>query len=223
MQKLLIAEQSEILRREIVKALDDNWHIYTCADGYTAAETLKYLNPDGLILNLGLPQKDGLTVLEECFPRIPPTTMALSAYISPYVASKAESLGVGFVASLPSSVSEIVRRFTDMHEALSNKPTKVVQHLHKIQMRFELDGYFFVMVAINILAKNPNLRLHNELYTEVARICNANDEDCVERDIRFAIKDAYTRRDPDMWRYYLPDDKRPSNKAFITRMAELIR
>lgn len=223
MQKLLIAEHSEILSREISKVLEKNWKIYTCADGYTAVDTLKYLNPDALILNLGLPEKDGLSVLEECFPQVPPTTLALSAYISPYVACKAESLGVGYIAYTSSTVAEIAKRLTDMYEVRQSKPTRTVQNLRKLQMRVELDGYVYAVACINILAKHPNMRLHKELYPEVAKICNAKDVQCVERALRFAIEDAYGRRDPEAWRYYFPEDDCPSNKAFITRMAELIR
>lgn len=227
MQKLLIAEYSEVLAGNLEKALQNEWDVHICHDGYTTIDTLQSLQPDAMVLNLRLPQKDGLAVLAECFPRIPPVTMALSTYISPYVEQTAASLGVGYIMPLPCEISEITDRLADMYKSYQAPPSKTSQHLRVLGFNTRIDGYSYLLAAIPYFSQNRDLRMLKELYPDIAKICDANNKDCVERSIRFAIQDAWKHRDIKAWSYYFPlnesnDIGCPSNKEFIKRLAELI-
>lgn len=227
MKKLLIAEHSEVLANNLEKTLQDEWEIHTCADGYTTIDTLQYLQPEAMVIDLRLPQKTGLSVLEECFPRIPPVTMALSTYISPYVEQTAASLGVGYIMPLPCDMDELKERLADMYESYRNPPNATSRHLRSLGFNTKIDGYCYLLAAIPYFTKNRDQRMLKELYPDVAKMCDANNKNCVERSIRFAIQDAWERRDLKVWSYYFPlnedgDIDCPSNKVFITRLAELI-
>lgn len=226
MQKLLIVEQSAALSDGISAVLQDQWEIHTCTDGYAAIDTIQYLQPDAMILNLMLPQKDGLSVLADCFPRIPSVTMALTTYSSTYVEQAAASLGVKYIMQLPCTADAIKDRLMDIVEACDALPNIVARHLGILNFNRALDGYQLLLVAIPEYAGDRKQRLHKELYSKIAQICGAGDEQCVEHSIRSAIHDAWKHRDVQSWSHYFPlndgDVECPTNKEFLSRLADLI-
>ena len=89
------------------------------------------------------------------------------------------------------------------------------------------DGYRQLCAAIPLFAAHPGQFITKELYPAVARQCNSPSGSCVEHSIRKAIHTAWEHGDRSLWRKYFPPGPRgqvpcPSNKAFISRMAELI-
>lgn len=223
MQKLVIADHSDVRVNSISNLLQEEWEIHVCADGYTAIDTLKYLDPEALILNLNLEKKDGLTVLEECFPNVPPVTLALSTYISPYVQQIAASLGVGYIMPIPCTVEAVKKRLTDMYAAYLETPSLLIRHLHKLGINTKQDGYHYLLKAIPLFAKDRSQRLQKDIYIDVARSCGANSHQCVEHSIRIAIHAAWKKRDPAIWSFYFPEaEECPSNGEFIARLAEMI-
>ena len=63
MRKLLIAEGSEELRQALAQSLDGEFAVQTCADGETARNLLHDFLPDLVVLDLMLPEIDGITLL----------------------------------------------------------------------------------------------------------------------------------------------------------------
>lgn len=223
MGKLLIADHSKSRSTNLSNALRDDWEIHVAVDGYAAIDTMKYLDPDAMIINLNLEKKDGLTVLEECFPNVPPVTLAISTYISPYVAQTAASLGVGYILPIPCTAKAVKERLDDMQQAYIAKPDRVIRHLHTLGISLRQDGYRFLIEAISAFSKDRNMRLQKELYNLVADVCDACNAQCVEKSIRVAIRYAWERRDPAVWDYYFPGVREcPTNGEFIARISELI-
>lgn len=223
MRKLIIADHSTVRTNKFASVLQHEWEIHIAADGYTAIDTLKYLDPEAMILNLNLEKKDGLSVLEESFPNVPPVTLALSTYISPYIQQTAASLGVGYILPIPCTKEEVKTRLQDMYDAYSNSPSILARHLKTVGVEITYDGYRYLLDAIPRFKKDGSQRLHKELYSAVAKACNANDEQCVERSIRTAIHAAWKKRDPAIWSFYFPGSEEcPSNGEFIARLAEMI-
>ncbi len=64
MRKLLIADCSEDYRTALANALTDHYHVLCCRTGTEALDILRRENPDILVLDLMLPELDGLTLLE---------------------------------------------------------------------------------------------------------------------------------------------------------------
>ncbi len=225
MQKLLIAEHANVLTDRLINMLQGQWDIHICADGYTAADMLRCIRPDAMIIDLNLPQKDGFAVMEECFPVLPPVILALTTFVSPYIERIAESLGVGYILRIPCQIEMIGERLTNMTQTYTDSPAILLRYLHTLGFNTGLDGYRFLLTAIPLLAENHTLRLHKELYPEVALRCAANDAKCVERSIRTSVHDAWMRRDAEVWSWYFTPDEEgdvlcPTNKAFISAVAE---
>ena len=227
MQKVLIAEHSEDLATALTRNLQDQWEIHICKNGYEAISIMDDIDPEGLIIDLNLPQKDGLAVLSEQFPFLPPVIIALTTFTSPYIEQVAMSLGVGYLALLPCNIQAITDRLTDMYATFQAPPSIASRHLHAMNFNFGLDGYFFLLDAIPRFAQNRSLRFIKELYPAVATACNANNAKCVEHSIRLAIKDAWERRDMEIWSHYFQlnsngDIDLPTNRQFITRLSEML-
>lgn len=221
MQKLLIAERSDAYTGSLEKSLQAEWEVHVCTDSYPVIDTMKYINPDAMIINLNLAPKDGITVLQEAYPELPPVVLALSNFISPYILQTAESLGVGCVMRIPCKTDYIADRIKDMYQAYIEKPNAISRYLHIFGINTHLSGYRCLQAIIPLFASDPQ-QLLKEVYPTVAKLCGLNDARCVERVIRTAIHDAWRRRDISVWKKYFPEDTCPSNKLFVTRIAEMI-
>ena len=222
MPKLLIADHSEIRSDSLKEALQTEWEIHTCVDSYPVIDTMRYTNPDALIIDLNIGPQNGLSILEEGFPDLPPIILVLTNLLSPYITKTCESLGVSMLMQIPCKVDYIKERLTDMYQAHLQKPSRLTRHLQALDINSTLTGYRCLLTAIPLFQANPNLTA-NEVYHEVANLCELTDWRNAEHCIRTTIRNAWKRRDPNIWAYYFPNrSKRPTNKAFITRIAQLL-
>ena len=223
MPKLLIADQSEIRSNSLKAALEGKWEIHTCIDSYPVIDTMKYINPDAMIINLNIGPQNGLSVLKESFPELPPVILALTNFVSPYVAQTAESLGISMLMQIPCSTIHLQEQLEDLYQAYLEGPALIKRHLQKLGIDPTLTGYRCLLAAIPLFQANPNLMI-KEVFPEVAKLCNLTDRRNVEHCIRTAIRNAWKHRDPKVWDYYFPDQtRRPSNKIFILRIAQLLQ
>lgn len=62
---ILVVEDEAVLRTMIEEALSDRYKILLALDGEAALETARSERPDLVLLDFGLPKKDGLSVCEE--------------------------------------------------------------------------------------------------------------------------------------------------------------
>lgn len=113
MKAILIAETSPIVTAALVDALSDRYEVHTCADGSTVLEHLDGLRPDALIINLALPDIDGLTVLARTA-YAPPVILALTNFVSNEVIVQTAELGVGYIFLIPCSIKAVVDRLEEM-------------------------------------------------------------------------------------------------------------
>jgi len=226
MVKLFIAVHSDVLAESIARAIPPDWEISICHDGIAAEELLLQQMPDALIIDLRLPYKDGLSILKDHFPALPPAILAITDYDPPYVVDAATSYGAASVIQIPALVRTIADRITDIVASLSTPPTVISRHLDKLGLNSGYDGYKYLLLVIGAAKADPTLRLHKELYTLVMEKWNVNDPRNVERSIRSAIKCAWLKRDEAVWSYYFPPEKYgekcPNNRTFIRRLAEWI-
>ena len=97
MQKLLIADCSEEYRTALTAALQDRYHIRCCRTGTEAWTLLHQERPDILLLDLMLPELDGITLLERiCADGIHPMVLALTPLWTDYVYGCTQQLGVEY-------------------------------------------------------------------------------------------------------------------------------
>ena len=231
MQKLLIADSSDIFASALESALTGQFQIVTCADGDTLLELLRTYRPDVLILNLMLPYKDGLTVLQESAYQ-PPLIIANTMHVNAYVERSIVALGIDYVMISP-SVSAVVLRLQDLMKQYAapdpgmDMEANAVHHLHLLNFHTHLDGYRQLCLALPMYARNPQQLMTKELYPAVARLCGCKDGRSVEHSIRKAIQAAWKHRDNAIWRKYFAFGPNrtiacPTNKEFLCILAEIL-
>ena len=232
LQKLLIADSSDIFTGALASALGDCFDIRICADGPSALELLQQDRPDILILNLMLPYKDGLTLLQETSYH-PPVILAITMHLSAYVEQTVTALGIDYTMIAP-SVDAVALRLKDLAKQNAAPPesddlsTSAIHHLHRLHVPTHLDGYRQLCIALPLFAQNPQQFLTKELYPAVAKLCGCKDSRSVEHSVRKAIQAAWKQRDNALWRKYFPLNSQgwiscPSNKEFLCRLAEILR
>lgn len=234
MEKLLIAHHSEEFINALSMMLSSQFHVTTCTDGKTALELLLNLKPNILILDLMLPHKDGITLLEDAYPCIPPVILATTGHNSDYVRQSAATKGIGYIMMSPCEVRSVVLRLMDLIKCTNTAPnsredfqTETAEILLKFGIPSERDGFSQLRVGIPLFAQDPAQRLSKELYPAIAEICGYGSGQQVERSIRSAIEAGWNMRKDGIWESYFPASADgeftcPSNKAFIARIASTL-
>lgn len=231
MQKLLIADSSDIFMGALETVLKDQFEIITCSNGQILLDLLTQHRPDILVLNLMLPYKDGLTILKQTSYH-PPVILAITNHMSAYIEQSVTALGVDYTMVTP-SVDAVASRLQDFIHQYSvpndavDIHAQVIHHLHLLGIPTHLDGYRQLCLALPEYANNPEQRLTKELYPTVAALCHCVDSRSVEHSIRKAIRSAWNHRDNAIWRKYFPMGSGgsipcPTNKEFICCLAEVL-
>ena len=96
----------------------------SACDGVRAISLLKELKPDLLVVDLMLPQADGLSVLKAAAGLDPkPKLLVLVEFVTEYVSSMFMTLGVQYIMLKPCSCRAVVERLDEICEsAVSRKP-----------------------------------------------------------------------------------------------------
>lgn len=231
MQKLLIADSSEIFTSALAEALRETFDICICTDGDEALRQLQAYRPDVLILNLMLPYMDGITMLQKSAFQ-PHIILAVTPYVNAYVERCVRELGIDFTMIAP-SVKALTMRLQDLLQQDADLPdrrdlhTMTLYHLRKLNFSVHLDGYRQLCLALPLYAQDPQQLLTKELYPQIAHLCGSKDGRAVEHSIRKAIHNAWLHQDKSVWRKYFPAGDHghsmcPTNKEFLCRLAELL-
>ena len=227
MRKLLIADCNEDYLTALAAALNSQYQVLCCRTGTEALTLLYQEHPDIFVLDLMLPELDGLTLLERVSANgICPMVLAATPILSDYVFSCAQRLGIEYLVRKPCSIEAIASRIRDLSQRLkSQEPRKdPVSYISSLLLSLDIstkhNGFTYLREAILLMAKDPAQSVTKMLYPEVARICGCHKEN-VERSIRTALDKAWDKRDPEKWQAYFPNARqRPSNAVFISRLAE---
>lgn len=226
MRKLLIADCNEDFRLALADALQDRYHVLCCSNGREALDTLRREAPELLVLDLMLPELDGITLLEAASAEnIRPKVLAATPLLTDYVLDSAHRLGIGYLMRKPCDIHAVAARIRDLSHPLNppvSKPdrrTLLLERLLSLSISPKHNGYAYLTEAILLLAEAPGQSVTKELYPAVARICGCGSSH-VERSVRNALEVAWKHGDPAVWQRYFPDAvRRPSNAVFLSRMA----
>lgn len=231
-RKLLIADGTEEFRLALAEALEGAYYVRSCRDGKEALSLLRSFSPDILVLDLMLPELDGISLLQTAAASgIYPMVLATTRFHNDYVYEAADRLGVGYLMVKPCDIRATVARISDLSQRLRqpvicqpDPKTHVSNLLVSLSFATNLDGYAYLREAILLKARRPNQSTTKELYPDVAAICGSQ-KALVERSIRSAIEKAWAKRDDRIWQLYFPPGAdgvipRPTNAAFISRLAD---
>ena len=231
---ILIADSSEEFRSTLTNALQGNYRLYTCRTGKEALEILKRTPPDILILDLMLPELDGISVLQMMATSgIRPVTLATTRLANDYVIEATTRLGVEYLMIKPCDIRAIVGRVKDLSgkrprpilSAPDNR-THISNLLVTLGVSTKLRGYAYLREAVLSIMGNPMQSITKELYPSVARRFSCTSAQ-VERSIRNAIQSAWNQHSDGIWSQIFPTDDhgsvpRPSNAVFISRLADRV-
>lgn len=213
--------------REFVKLLtmyintqDDMEVVYTAFDGQDIINSIKENKPDILLLDIIMPERDGLSVLEDMIKNqdiTMPITVVMSAIGQEKITQKAITLGATYYVVKPFDMATLVERLRDllssevtfdipntgiccMSSNNSQKTNEVslevrtTNMIHDVGVPAHIKGYQYIREAILLAVKNEEVinSITKTLYPTLARKFNTTPSR-VERAIRHAIEVAWNR------------------------------
>ncbi|MBO5316920.1 MAG: response regulator [Oscillospiraceae bacterium] len=228
--KLLLADSSEMFCAALKTQLERSHEVQICHDGLTVAQILFDNCPDLLVLDMMLPGLDGFTVLQtlrdtgRCVPVI-----VLANRLTQFEYNWLQSLQVDSVLIKPCTICETMMRIQEVaryhngREACASAGGTLERILLSLGLRMNLAGYEYVSLASQFLSEDPGRTLTKEIYPAVAAVCGATPQS-VERAIRTVIRDAWMRRNENVWRLYFSVGRDgsipcPQNGTFLMRIA----
>ena len=227
MDKLLLAERDIALRDGLVDLLRRDYEITTCADGRTCLELLESLRPKVAIIDLSLPELDGLYVIEHSLDFQPPIVLCITDFSNEYVAQTLLDLGVNYTFLKPCFPRAIAARLESISRHVpspdhADLQTKTALLLQSLNFAPTSDGFQYLKIALPLFHQDPNQLICKELYGGIAHTCGLSGWKPVERSIRAAIHKAW-ELDPSVWERYFPGlTEPPTCKAFICQMEHVL-
>ena len=227
MQTLLIADSNDAFRHKLAEAFQPYYHTFTCGSGLEALEILCRERCDCLVLDLMLPELDGISMLEMAVTRdVRPMVIAISPLFTQYTFNVAESLGIGYMIRRPCPVQSVVSRMLDLKQRANPiwaSREQVNQFLIWLGVPSVYNGYLPLVESLVLLAEDPSQSITKVLYPEVAKRIGSGPK-AVERNIRSTIEHAWDGRNTARWQQLFPDlTDRPSNSLFFSRVLEALR
>ena len=230
--KILIADSTDDFRDTLADTLHGAYHVRTAVDGLQAMQLLRSFLPDILVLDLMLPELDGITLLQKAAESgIRPVVLAATRYVSDYTLHAADRLGIAYLMIKPCDVAATAARIADISQRIKTpvfshpEPRSTVSNtLLRLGIPTKLRGYSYLREAILIMAQSPGQSITKELYPAVAIACGATATQ-IERSIRSAVSTAWSQSDRQIWQLYFPPDNtgtipKPTTASFISRLAD---
>ncbi|MEG0873465.1 MAG: sporulation transcription factor Spo0A [Clostridia bacterium] len=226
--------------------------IYYGFDGINAAKKIAEHKPDLVLLDIIMPEKDGLTVLQELKDEnmdIMPTIVIISSIGQEKITQRALALGATYYIVKPFDMKNLVVRIKELLEdnvddnlkefsnindiatrrLNSSIEIKVTNTIHDIGVPAHIKGYQYVREAIIMTIKDEEVinAVTKSLYPNLAKLFNTTPSR-VERAIRHAIEVAWNRGQIEVhdkiFGYTVNSNKgKPTNSEFIAMIADRLR
>ena len=238
---IVIADTEEQFCNELASALQvsGDYEVLGIAhDGEEAIQLVKEQKPDLLVIDLLLPQYDGLSVLDMIsVANSKPTVFVVTGFISSYIISALNARKISCLLRKPCPAEYVAKRISDalrrndapIEEKLPNIKHQITAMIHAIGVPADIKGYHYLRDAIKIAAEDMD-RINSMtecIYKPVALLNNTTAER-VQRAILRAIEIAWDRGDLDtlqqFFGYTVSNTKgRPTNSEFIALLADKIQ
>ena len=242
--RILLADINDKLRGPLTEAMRADGGMELLAVATTGKETLRLceeLEPDVLLLELVLPELDGLAVLRtiKAWER-KPLVLILTGFATPLAMTMTMEDGAAYFLSKPCPSKLIVERIRRFASFIPEKREKIVEIRPKEQPNYDseiaellrelgisaqLKGYRYLQEAIlQTVLEGGKLQMVTKcVYPEVARHC-ATTASRVERAIRHAVAVSWSRGDPELLRLCFGNsvtpNSKPTNSQFIAALSE---
>jgi AmiR/NasT family two-component response regulator len=112
--RVLIAEDDYLNCEMIRGLLEEIWYtvVGEAADGLETVEMTQSLQPDVVLMDIKMPDMDGLEATRLIFERCPTPVVVLTAYETPELVEEASAVGVGAYLVKPPNAREMERAIT---------------------------------------------------------------------------------------------------------------
>ncbi len=225
---VLIADADTEYAESLSRNITGDFRINVCgivSNGYQLIEKVDILKPDIVVMDLVLPNIDGIGVLERLRNKqqefsnfVMPKTLILSTFNHDKTAQECASVGANYYMAKPVSFDSVrgaIRRLCDNNVAdnkissgggkrfeICENPdveTMVTEMIHEIGIPAHIKGYQYLRHAIMLVIDNLDIinSITKTLYPTVAEDFRTTSSR-VERAIRHAIEVAWDRGDPDV-------------------------
>lgn len=209
-------------------------------DGLEAWNKIKENSYDCVLLDLIMPKKDGLFVLEQIKEnKIKANVIVVTSYNEQETIRNVSEFGVRYFVLKPFDLKDLEKRIMeatrDRREnsvidfGNNDAHIKVSKILHELGIPSHIKGYQYIRDAITMVYKDQNLigGITKELYPEIGKKYNAS-VTRVERAIRHAIEVSWNRGDWDLMEEIFGhsvdiDRAKPTNSEFIVTIADKMR
>lgn len=205
-----------------INSQDDMEVVETLSDGQNAKSRIKEVQPDILLLDIIMPEKDGLGVLNDMADDgdvYVPLTIVMSAIGQEKITHKAISLGATYYVVKPFDMKALVERIRDLIDCSNEdkdsintisyssydksndtiKPilsleVRVTNMIHNVGVPAHIKGYQYIREAIILAVENEDIinSITKTLYPTLANTFSTTPSR-VERAIRHAIEVAWNR------------------------------
>lgn len=228
MLKVLLADKSAAFSKQAAEELAVFFEVKICKNGKEVLEEYLAFCPDIIVMELELPELDGISVLRTlrgAGHRVPVLAMS-TTLSSTYVQQNLIRLGVEFLLPKPCTVTAVVSRLQEMAGILTDRDWTVDDKVTSLllHMGFSAKGLAFRYThhALCMLVTDRDLLLTKVVYMEIAKR-HGTTKGAVERAIRCSIERAWKGRSEQVWRCFFAPGcngmvEKPSNAAFLHRM-----
>lgn len=251
---VLIADSNKEYAESLSKNLSTDYKINVCGianDGFQVLEMVDILKPDVLILEVMLPNLDGVGILERLsYKRLEkrPKIIVSSSFIQENIAQNCMSFGADYFMIKPINVESLIgavkrccgesvfsgsvvqhNGFSKTKQPVMDTETMVTEIIHEIGIPAHIKGYQYLRHSIMLVIENLDVinSITKKLYPTVATDFKTTPSR-VERAIRHAIEVAWDRGDPEIlnsiFGYTVMNTKgKPTNSEFIAMIADKLR
>lgn len=237
-KQVLIADADEQFRNELVVTLGACKEIEVmgvAADGHEALQIAKEKRPDIIILDLLLPQYDGISVLDLISVRYAGCKVIVTtSFISNYIISALAARRVSALLKKPCTAQCVVDRINEtlqqmdipIEERVPDLQQQITKMIHDIGVPANIKGYRYLREAIKLAVENLDCinNMTECIYKPIALADNSTPKR-VRTAITRAIEIAWDRGDLDtlqrFFGYTISNTKgKPTNSEFIAILAD---
>ena len=245
-KKIMIVDDNKPMVEMLKEYFSTNTGIEVVETAYDGEEAWnkiseKYKEIDVVLLDLIMPRKDGLYVLEQIKEnKTPINVIVVTSYNEQETIRNISEFGVKYFILKPFDLKELEKRIVDVTSARktnnkilnlheNNVQILITKILHQLGIPSHIKGYQYIRDAINLVYDNPSLigGITKELYPEIGSKYDTS-VTRVERAIRHAIEVSWNRGDWDLMEEIFGhsvdiDKAKPTNSEFIVTIADKLR
>lgn len=196
---------------------------------------------DVVILDLIMPKKDGVAVLEEMKSlNIDKKVIVLTSYNTQDMIRRVSEFGIVYFILKPFELSDLERRIVESMNSSgfdsksidlyrNSLQISITKILHELGVPSHIKGYQYIREGISIIYENPDVigGITKELYPDIATKFETT-VSRVERAIRHAIEVSWNRGNWDLMEEIFGhsvdiDKAKPTNSEFIVTVADKLR